>query len=233
MYYFLGHTLILGVIWLGLYLKRKDLRKEMLFASFLFFPFGLTHPLFIPDYYNPTLLYRFFGLFDVESFLWCFFIGGIVAVLYEEIFSYSLHKPGIKLKTSNSSKLSKYIIYLLLIFLAVGMVCAYAMELSALRASFVLVIPIILYMIAARHDLWRESVVSGFLITILYFLTLLSLEAFFPGYQEIAWTNAGLWGVRIAGFPLEEYCFAFLLGMMWSILYEEIQNLKIVRRITR
>ena len=231
MYYFLAHTIILGTIWFILYLKRKDLRRGMVFASLIFLPFGLTHPLFIPYYYNPTLLHRFFGLFDVESFLWCFFIGGIASVLYKEVFKYTLHKPGAKLRSSGSSKTHKYIIYILLILLASGMVGAYNLGLPVLRMSFVLVIPIVIYMIMARHDLWRESVVSGFLITILYFLTLLSLQIFFPGYHEIAWTKDGLLGWRIIGFPIEEYCFSFLLGMMWSILYEEIGNLKIVRFI--
>lgn len=84
-------------------------------------------------------------------------------------------------------------------------------------------------MIITRHDLWRESVISGILFTFLYFLTLLAVNIFFPGYHEHAWTESGLWGLRIYGFPFEEYCFAFLAGMMWSILYEEIQNLKIIK----
>lgn len=227
--YYLAHVLILGLIWLALYWYRKDLRKKIIFASLLFLPFGATQPLFVPSYWNPPVLYKFFGVFDIESFLWCFFIAGIAAVLYEEIFRYSLRKTGGRPRTSRSSKIHTYTIYSLLGLLAAGMIGAHTLGFSVLSISFLLVIPIILYMIAVRHDLWRESVVSGILFTGLYFFTLLSLTLFFPGYHEHAWTNSGLWGFRIYGFPLEEYCFAFLLGMMWSILYEEVQNLKLIR----
>lgn len=227
--YYLAHVFILGLIWLALYWHRKDLRKKIIFASLLFLPFGATQPLFVPSYWNPPVLYKFFGMFDIESFLWCFFIAGIAAVLYEEIFRYSLQKAGSKLRSTKSSKIHKYVIYSLLGLLVIGMIGAHTLGFSVLRVSFLLVIPIVLYMIIVRHDLWRESVISGILFTILYFLTLLSLTAFFPGYHEYAWTDSGLWGFRIYGLPLEEYCFAFLLGMMWSILYEEIQNLKVIR----
>lgn len=46
--------------------------------------FGLTEPLFVPEYWNPPTL---FGLaqrtgFDLESLIFCFGIGGVGAVLY-------------------------------------------------------------------------------------------------------------------------------------------------------
>ena len=47
-------------------------------------PFGITEPLFVPEYWSPPSL---FGLaqrtgFDIESFIFSFAIGGIAAVLY-------------------------------------------------------------------------------------------------------------------------------------------------------
>lgn len=66
---YLVSSIILGFIWLVLYCHRSDLRYEILFVSILFLPFGLTQALFVPEYWNPLVIYKFFGLFDIESLM--------------------------------------------------------------------------------------------------------------------------------------------------------------------
>ncbi len=66
------------VPWVALYLAYPRHRRVMVRASLLTMPFGLTEPLFVPEYWNPPSL---FGLaqrtgFDVESLIFCFAIGG-------------------------------------------------------------------------------------------------------------------------------------------------------------
>src|SRR3989338_9560215 len=60
----------------------------MLVVSLLTMPFGLTEPLFVPEYWSPPSLFDLAARtgFDIESLLFCFAIGGIGAVLYETIF---------------------------------------------------------------------------------------------------------------------------------------------------
>ena len=178
MYYYLTHTLILGLVWLLLYWYRKDLRHEILVSSLLFMPFGIGQPFFVPEYFNPPVLYKFFGLFDIESFLWCFFIGGIAAVIYEEIFSYHLNKNQAKRKDKISQH-HAYIIYSMLIVLVAAMTAIHIFtDLSVLRISYLLVLPIIAYMLITRHDLIKESFSSGFIMMLLYILTLKFLNLF-------------------------------------------------------
>ena len=105
MYSYLIWCVLLGTIWLALYIIRKDLRYEIMFASLLFLPFGLTQPLFVPDYWNPTVIYKLWGLFDIESLLFGFFLGGIAASLYEEIFNYHLRKFGKTLTNKNYARI--------------------------------------------------------------------------------------------------------------------------------
>lgn len=47
-------------------------------------PFGLTEPLFVPEYWNPPSLFELAQKtgFDIESIIFSFAIGGIGAVLY-------------------------------------------------------------------------------------------------------------------------------------------------------
>lgn len=56
----------------------------MVWASLFTMPFGLTEPLFVPEYWNPPSLFDLAQRtgFDIESLIFCFGIGGVSAVLY-------------------------------------------------------------------------------------------------------------------------------------------------------
>lgn len=69
--------------WAFLWVAFPSQRRAMLWASLFTAPFGLTEPLFVPEYWNPPSL---FGLaqttgFDIESLIFCFGIGGVAAVV--------------------------------------------------------------------------------------------------------------------------------------------------------
>lgn len=83
--YLIGNLSILLPVWSLLFYFRKDLQREMLGVSLFA---GLAGPLsefwYLQDYWRPE---TFTGtLIGVEDFLFGFFIGGIGAVIYEEIF---------------------------------------------------------------------------------------------------------------------------------------------------
>ena len=64
-----------GIIWLILFLIRKDLRKEILIMSFFSTPLGpLSEKLYLRDYWHP----EFFSntAIKIEDVLFAFFIGG-------------------------------------------------------------------------------------------------------------------------------------------------------------
>ena len=54
---------------------RKDLRKEIILASLLGMPLGLSDYIFIPWYWNPHMLFNLKP--GIESFIFAFAIGGI------------------------------------------------------------------------------------------------------------------------------------------------------------
>lgn len=62
-------------------------RPVMWRASLFMLPFGLTEPIFVPEYWNPPSLFELAQKtgFDIESFIFSFAIGGIAAVLYNII----------------------------------------------------------------------------------------------------------------------------------------------------
>src|SRR4030066_16338 len=88
MHEWLMFSLILLGIWFVIFLFRPFVRKEMFWVSLFTMPAGLTEPLFVPKYWNPPSMFDLAAKtgFDVESLIFSFAIGGIVAVLYEAIF---------------------------------------------------------------------------------------------------------------------------------------------------
>ena len=90
MYEYLIGSLLFAAVWLILYLMRKDLRKEIILASLLCMPLGLSDYIFIPWYWNPRMLFNLKP--GIESFIFAFAIGGIAAVLYEVVLKKHLRK---------------------------------------------------------------------------------------------------------------------------------------------
>lgn len=69
--------------WAIAYIAFPAHRRAMVWTSLFTTPFGLTEPLFVPEYWSPPSLFdlaRQTG-FDIESLIFCFGIGGIRAVL--------------------------------------------------------------------------------------------------------------------------------------------------------
>lgn len=225
MYAYLTWSIVFGVIWLLLYIHREDLRYEILFSSLLFLPFGLTEPLFVPEYWNPVVLVKFFGLFYIESFLWCFFTGGIVAVLYEEVFKRKLEITNYDKKV----RFHAYFIYVSMIMTVIVMISIkYFTDLSVLRCSFLFMILGFLYFVITRSDLLWKSLASGIMFTVLYIVSLLFIDYLFPGFILNQWNIQGSIGIKIHSIVIEEYIYAFLFGIMWSVIYEEIKNIKLI-----
>ena len=223
MYAFLTWSLLLGLIWLVLYLHRKDLRYEMMFSSFLCLPFGLTAPLFIPEYWDPVVIYKLFGLFDIESLIFCFFTGGIAAVLYEETFKAKLQI----LKYDKRARFRGNFISFCLLFAAILLVAVNNFtDWSVMRSFFICVILGYMYFMHSRPDLFRKSFITGFIFTFLYVLTLLLINNIFPGFLNHQYNLDGASGT-VFSIIIEEYVYAFLFAIFWSIIYEEMRNVRI------
>ncbi|MEI6849786.1 MAG: hypothetical protein WCK29_01990, partial [archaeon] len=82
-------VLLFLVIWMILYLARKDVRQEMVIVSLMFgFAGVVTELVHVRDWWQPlTLTHTSIG---IEDFLIGFFIGGVASVIYEELFKKKL-----------------------------------------------------------------------------------------------------------------------------------------------
>ncbi|MBI4246098.1 MAG: hypothetical protein HY614_02815 [Candidatus Rokubacteria bacterium] len=86
-YAYLILSAALFAAWLVLYAVSTRRRREMLRVSLGTMPLGLTEPLFVPEYWNPSTLLNLAHRpgFNLESLLFSFSIGGIVFAAYHSL----------------------------------------------------------------------------------------------------------------------------------------------------
>jgi hypothetical protein len=84
--YLFGCLVLLAAWLVGLVVVRlwrpKEHLAEFWWASLVCALLGLTEPLFVPEYWDPPSVLKL-GRWDLESFLFCFAVGGITAIFPE------------------------------------------------------------------------------------------------------------------------------------------------------
>ncbi len=219
-YVWLIWSLTFLIPWCIVYVLAPNYRDVMLKASLLTMLFGLTEPLFVPEYWHPPSLFNLAIStgFDIESFIFCFGIGGIAAVLYNILTGQALQAMSLK---ERSNPLHKH-------------------HLLAITTPFIIfpllwvfisnpIYPAILAMISGgianslcRPDLAVKSFWGSVLFLIYYAVFISGLELMAPGYIEHVWNLDVLSGLFIAGIPIEELLFAASFGYYWIGLYEHL-----------
>lgn len=189
----------------------------MLWASVLTAPFGLTEPLFVPEYWDPPSLFDLAQRtgFDIESLIFSFALGGVAAVLYNALTGTALAPLSDRSGSHRLHRLAviaPIVAFPILYFLPWNPIypSIAAMTLGAVATFF------------CRPDLKRKTFYGGFLFVGYYVVFLQGLELLSSGYVERFWNLAALSGVVVASMPLEELLFAFTLGMYWTSVYEHL-----------
>lgn len=193
-------------------------RSAMRWASVFTAPFGLSEPLFVPEYWNPPSLFHLAQRtgFDIESIIFCFGIGGIAAVLYNVLTGNTHRRMPVHERSAPRHR-------------------HHRMALAAPFVTFPMLVPlpwnpiypgIAAMLIGAaatvicRPDLKIKIWIGGTLFTAYYFIFLQGLELLSPGYIARVWNLQALSGWHIANAPVEELAFALGFGMYWSSVYE-------------
>ncbi len=221
-------SLIILALWVAVYFYKKDLRKEMLKMSLITMPFGITEPLFVPEYWFPPSLFNLAQKtgFDIESFIFSFAIGGLGTVLYRLIYKSNLSEIPHQERSDNRHKFHKYILFVpLFVFFAL----AFTTNLNHIYCGTIAMFLGGLATLYCRPDLKKKIWVGGLLFTLLYFIYFGSVLLFYPDYVQLYWNLENLTQILIVGIPIEELAFAFTFGMYWSGMYEHLFWRKIVK----
>ncbi|MBI4437439.1 hypothetical protein HY631_00620, partial [Candidatus Uhrbacteria bacterium] len=217
-------SVLLLVVWLAVYLslRGKAIRKEMLIVSLWTSLFGLTEPLFVPEYWNPPSLFDLAAKtgFDLESLLFAFGIGGLATVIYERLFRVE-HRPLSSAEKHHARH--RYHRAILLVAPVLFLPFLFFTDMNPIYATMVALLGGGVATWYCRPDLKKKMLTSAVIFTLLYAIYFLSLVVFYPGYVEAVWNLDALSGILFFGIPLEELGFAFTIGFMWSSVYEHIR----------
>lgn len=207
-------------VWLALYVAYPRFRGVMLWTSWFTLPFGFSEPLFVGRYWNPPSLFNLAQTthFDLESFIFCFGIGGVASVLFNIVTSRPIEIGG---KTEHdfrwqplydaalASPAYVFTIVLLITRTPIGAGIAAMIVGAAARMAY-------------RPGLRAKTCMGGVLFLGYYALFLLALRLAAPGYIARVWNPNAIGGVRVFGVPLIEPIFALGVGLFWSGLYEQV-----------
>ncbi|HEX5436488.1 MAG TPA: lycopene cyclase domain-containing protein [Gemmatimonadaceae bacterium] len=207
-------------VWLILYAAYPRYRAVMGWTSWFTLPFALTEPLFVGRYWSPPTLFDLARTthFDLESFIFCFGIGGVAAVLYNIVTGAPI---AVGPKTARDVRLAPVYDLALAspayVFAAV-MLASHQPIVAGTAAMFAGAAVRMIY----RPDLRAKSSVGGMLFLVYYGCFLLVLRVAVPGYIARVWNTTAITGVRVFGVPVIELLFALGVGMFWSGLYEQV-----------
>jgi len=204
--------------WALLYFIWPALRTHMLRVSAATSLLGVTEPIFVPEYWNPPSLFDLAQRtgFDIESFIFCFAIGGIASVVYSAL---ARRQPGdVPAAQRSSGRHRLHALALLAPYIAFPLL--YALSWNPIYPGIAALAIGAGSTVACRPELGRKTLLGGLLFLVLYAAFMALLVVFTPGYIERVWNLGDLSGVLIAGIPLEELAFGFAFGMYWSGLYE-------------
>jgi hypothetical protein len=206
------------VPWALLYFLWPALRAHMLRVSAATSLLGVTEPIFVPEYWDPPSLFDLAQRtgFDIESFIFCFAIGGIASVLYSALVR--RQPAAVAAEERSSARHRLHALALMTPYVAFPLL--YALSWNPIYPGIVALAIGAVSTVACRPELGRKTLLGGLLFLVLYAVFMVLLVVFTPGYIERVWNLGDLSGVLIAGIPLEELAFGFAFGMYWSGLYE-------------
>jgi len=227
-YTYLIFNAIFFLIWLIIFLWRKDIRKEMLIISLIFGFAGIASEfIYTQDWWMPLTITN--TLVGIEDFLIGFFIGGVGAVIYEEI-----SKKRLKNKKSTQRRLER-IKYRILITLGSSAILFfgsfYLLKINSFYASLVAFIIPTLFIWFKRNDLIINSLLSGLVLLIIGTLIYMTLHLIQPGFIGEFWFLEKSWyTILFLGVPLAEYIWYFFAGAYIAPLYEYWQEARLINK---
>ena len=206
------------VPWLALYAVATRMRRHMLNVSLATSLLALSEPIFVPKYWNPPSLFDLAQRtgFDVESFIFCFAIGGIACVFYNAITQRDLRQ--VRAGERHVGRHRFHALALMTPYLSFPIL--YAAGWNPIYPGIGALAIGAASTIVCRPELTRKTLIGGVLFLALYALFMIGLVVFAPGYIESVWNLSALSGVVIVGIPVEELGFGLSFGMYWSSLYE-------------
>ena len=218
--YLIGDMALLFPVWIFLFLKRKDLRKEMIFLGIVMgiLTYFLEYYYFSRDYWRPMFLIGEYA--GIEDFLFGFFGVGIAGSVYEWVYAKRFSK-----RKNRKQAWAGVSVVMILVAMAIFHILTKNLDINSIYSlsfvSYLFGIVIILF----RHDLLQDVLISGVLFGIFYFFVFFAFDKIFPSFVQELYFLDNISGMYFAGFPIEETIWGASMGFAVGPLYEFYKGL--------
>jgi hypothetical protein len=223
---FLIVSLVFFLLWLGLLFFSHNTRREQIIMSVVG---AIMAPGIISivaeDYRN--IVSEHATMVGIEDFIFAFSLFGIAAVLYQAVLGKHLHKmrgQRVQIKHPVLHMIS-HLILVLAIWAFIALLLIYIFSLTSIMGLIVGGAFIGIYIIADRHDLMFNALITGLALALLVFL----VEQFFfvrlhPVDAMHFWQWDAVSTFMIGGVPTEELVWAAVVGFTIGPMYEWLKR---------
>ncbi|NQV90794.1 hypothetical protein HQ487_05335 [Candidatus Uhrbacteria bacterium] len=223
---FLLVSILFFILWLVFFLFSNETRKEQLIMSIV----GLI--------LSPGILvvaaYDFRNIISdqttshvgIEDFLFVFSFFGIAAVIYQILVGRHAHKlRGSRYEMEHIGHWIGHLALILGIWAFVTLMLIHVFALSSVQSLIVGGLFIGIYIIADRHDLTMNALLSGiFMAGLIFIIEQLFFVRLFPLDASTFWQFNALSSFVIGGIPMEELMWAAVAGFTIGPLYEWLRR---------
>lgn len=202
------------IIFIIIFLIKKEMRQQMLWAGMLSFPLFILKVIISPQFFAEIENFNIYFLLLTETIIFGFSFGGIASVIFEIFF----HKK-LKLIAHPHRRHLNWLIFGPIVFLIGKTVINFSFTTSILLGFLTQAI-ILIYL---RKDLLWDAVFSslflGFFYLVFYYLFFIII----PNSATTLWFSENT-GISLFGLPIEEILAILSFGFLWGPLYEGIKD---------
>ena len=225
---FLLTSIIFFVIWLALFLFSNATRREQLIMSVV----GLVLSpgiLLIAAYDYRQIISDEISAVGIEDFLFAFSFFGIAAVIFQALVGKHAHKiRGSRYEMTHIGHWVGHLLLVLGLWAFAALMLIHVFSLSSIQALIVSGLLVGMYIIADRHDLTMNALLSGlFMAALIFTVEQLFFIRLFPLEAATFWQWDTLSGFIIGGIPLEELMWAAVVGFTIGPLYEWLRKYRL------
>lgn len=222
---FLLTSIVFFCIWLALFLFSNETRREQIIMSII----GLVLSpgiLLIAAYDFRQIVSDEVAAIGIEDFLFAFSFFGVAAVIYQVLIGKHAHKiRGSRYEITHLGHWIGHLLLILGLWAFAALLLIEVFKLTSIQSLMVGGLLIGMYVIADRHDLTMNALLSGlFMVALIFLVEQIFFVRLFPIDAASFWQFEALSGFIIGGIPLEELMWAAVVGFTIGPLYEYLKR---------
>lgn len=226
---FLYIAIALFLIWLGFFFFSKSTRTEQLVMSVVGLVLAPAMLMVSSVDYRAVMPSETGGV-GIEDFIFAFALFGIAAVIYQALFGKHTKKfQGERYKVKHPAlHWFSHLLLILGIWIFAALCLVAVFSLASIQAFIVGGLFVGIYIVADRHDLLLDALLSGIMVAILVFIVeQIFFFRLFPETFTSLCLLSNTSAYVIGSVPMEEILWAAVIGFTIGPLYEYLRRYRL------